>query len=37
MQNRKIVHDQITGMNSISYTHTNTLPLQHKKNKKLII
>ena len=34
MQNRKIVHDQITGMNSISYTHTNTLPLQNKKKTK---
>ena len=34
MQNRKIVHDQITGMNSISYTHTNTLPLQNKTKTK---
>ena len=36
MQNRKIVHDQITGMNSISYTHPNTLPLQHKKKNQKV-
>ena len=31
MQNRKIVHDQITGMNSISYTHKYTAIATQKK------